>query len=225
MASQDPLFEYEPKPVHQPVDFLQQGAKQYVASRGGTYHAPSPDLQNDPVRGVLRGRAYEAAPNLDATAQRSYGAFRSDLSDQYNHLTGHGPAGLGVKVEVTPHDPYADPNEMRNDLAQNRRIKVFSTAATGSHPVLSDEENDRFRAVHDAYGHAAIGSSFSRHGEEQAYEHHSQMFSPEALPALRSEARGQNSSMVYLHGGQFSAEQRAVALPSDRELRQRPQRK
>lgn len=213
--AQDPLFEYDPKPHHQPVDFLRQGAKQYVASRGGTYQPPRPDLQNDPVRGLLRARAYDAAPNLDAPAQQSYGAFRRDLSDQWNHLTGHGPAGMGVKVEVTPHDPYANPNEMRDDLAQNRRMKVFSTAATGSHPILSDEENDRFRAVHDAYGHAAIGSSFSRNGEEQAYESHAQMFSPEALPALRSETRGQNASLIST--GQFP-EQKATAIPADRDL-------
>lgn len=213
--AQDPLFEYKPKPHHPPVDFIREGAERYQAERGKTYTAPRPDLQNDPVRGALRARAYTQAPNLDSPAAQSYDAFRRDLSSQWNHLTGHGPAGLGVKVDVTPHDPYANPNEMRDDLAQNRRMKVFSTAATGHHPVLSDEENDQFRAVHDAFGHAAIGSSFSRNGEEQAYESHAQMFSPEALPALRSETRGQNS--VLIQSGQFP-EQKATAIPSDREL-------
>lgn len=218
---QPALFDYEPKPVHQPVDFLRQGAENFVAERGGQYRTPRPDLQNKGEHGLRRALAYEQSPDRDQQALQSYEAFRADLGDQWNHLTGHGPAGLAVTVEATPDDPYPSPDDMRNDLAQNRRLKVFSTASTGSHPVLSDEENDRFRAVHDAFGHAAIGSSFSRNGEEIAYQSHAQMFSPEALPALRSETRGQNSHMIYRNAGQFGDEQRAVALPADRELRRR----
>jgi hypothetical protein len=221
MADQPALFEYAPRPVHRPVDFVREGAERYVAERGGTYKPPRPDLQNDPQRGLARALAYESKPDQDAAALGSYGAFRRDLSSQWDHLTGHGPAGMGVKVEVTPHDPYPSPNDMRDDLEQNRRMKVFSSAATGGHPVLSNEENDQFRAVHDAFGHAVVGSSFTRNGEEIAYQSHAQMFSPEALPALRSETRGQNSHMIYRNAGSFGDEQRAVALPADRDLRKR----
>jgi hypothetical protein len=220
-AEQQSLFEYKPSPVHTPVDFLREGAQRFVAERGGDYRVPKPDLQNKGEHGLARALAYERQPDQDPSALRSYGAFRRDLSDQWNHLTGHGPAGLGVKVEVTPDDPYPDPHAMRDDLAQNRRIKVCSSAATGGHPVLSNEENDRFRAVHDVFGHAAVGSSFTRNGEEIAYQSHAQMFSPDALPALRSETRGQNSHMIYRNAGAFGDEQRAVALPSDRALRRR----
>lgn len=221
MARQDPLFEYEPKPVHQPVDFVQAGAERFVAARGGRYRVPRPDLQNRGALGLARALAYENEPHLSDRAVESYGHFKSDLDDQYNFMTGHMPAGMAVKVEAVPHDPYPSPDDMRNDLAQNRRIKVFATDAEGSSPnaVLSTEENDRFRAVHDVFGHAGPGSSFSRNGEEIAYQSHAQMFRPEALPALRSETRGQNSAMIYRNAGVFPDEQRAVALPSDRDLR------
>lgn len=221
MARQLSLFEYSPKPMHEPVGFVQQGAEHYVASRGGTYQTPPPDLQNRGHLGLARALAYEREPHLSDRAVSAYGHFKSDLADQYDFMTGHMPAGMGVKVETTPHDPYPSPDDMRNDLAQNRRIKVYATDAPGSSPnaVLSNEENDRFRAVHDVFGHAGPGSSFSRNGEEIAYQSHAQMFRPEALPALRSETRGQNSEMIYRNAGTFPDEQRAVALPSDRDLR------
>ena len=75
---------------------------------------------------------------------------------------------------------------------------MLSTAATPpGHPYLSDEVNDRFRAVHDAFGHAAIGRGFDRNGEEAAYQSHAEMFTATALPALASETRGQNSALNY----------------------------
>lgn len=220
---QQALFEYKPKPMHNPVEFLREGVERFLASRGQNYQPPRPDLQNRGVLGLQRALAYEKEPDQGPEAMEAYGAFRRDLGDQWNFLTGHAPAGMAVKVEPTAEDPYPDPNAMRDDLANNRRLRIFATDAPGStpHPVLSNEENDRFRAVHDAFGHAAIGSTFSRHGEEQAFQSHAQMFSPEALPALRSETRGQNSEVVYRNDGQFPDWQRAVALPSDKELSRR----
>ena len=81
---------------------------------------------------------------------------------------------------------------MRTDLAQNRRIKTYATDAPGSSPnvALTNEQNDQFRAAHEVFGHAGVGSSFSRHGEEIAYQSHAQMFRPDATcVALGDEGR------------------------------------
>ena len=53
--------------------------------------------------------------------------------------------------------------------------------------------NDIFRFVHDFFGHAKQGNGFGPLGEENAWNIHSQMYSPTARKALTTETRGQNS--------------------------------
>jgi hypothetical protein len=57
--------------------------------------------------------------------------------------------------------------------------------------------NDKFRAVHDYFGHSIEGYQFGKDGEENAWIEHSKMFSPLAQVALSSETRGQNSFVNY----------------------------
>jgi hypothetical protein len=70
-----------------------------------------------------------------------------------------------------------------------------------------------FRAVHDAFGHAKHGVGFRARGEENAFQSHARMYSPEALPAVASETRGQNSWVNY---GPYGAKNR-TASPIDTE--------
>ena len=93
----------------------------------------------------------------------------------------------------------------------------MATESTGGHHFFTNEENDKFRAVHDTFGHAAIGRGFSRHGEEAAFLSHRQMFPPEAHAALTSETRGQNSFLNYGPTGDFpdqSPGTKLIGLPS-----------
>ena len=71
-----------------------------------------------------------------------------------------------------------------------------------------------FRAVHDIFGHVAQGHDFSEPGEESAWNVHRQMMSPEAVPAMTTETRGQ-TSWFFNHGGKPGefAEQKAGTLP------------
>jgi hypothetical protein len=118
-----------------------------------------------------------------------------------------------VTVRVTDTDPYPDAAAMIDDL-DHHKLNVFATAATdNSHPYLSDAENDKFRAVHDAFGHAAIGRSFDGHGEEAAWLKHSGMYSQLARRALTTETRGQSCTMLFHHRGVRFAEQKAALLP------------
>jgi len=66
------------------------------------------------------------------------------------------------------------------------------------HPLAEDAGNgltynDKLRAVHDLFGHATNENQFGPAGEERAWREYRQMFSPEAVPALTTETRGQNS--------------------------------
>ena len=57
--------------------------------------------------------------------------------------------------------------------------------------------NDVFRAIHDFYGHAELGNSFGPKGEENAWNIHARMYSPEARKAMTTETRGQNSFVNF----------------------------
>ena len=214
-------LDYGPAPG---VSFLRHGARRFAARRGATYSAEGLDqLQSDPQFQTRVAHTYLSGPvNTDRIA-KAYRALADETRQQYDYLTRprtHG--GLGVAVEFHPEDNenplYRDHHGVINDIKQNRRLKVSKTgAATGDtaidHPFLTPEENDMFRAVHDAFGHAAIGRSFTRHGEEAAYHSHAQMYSSGARRALAAETRGQNSTMIYALGGAAFPEQRAVDLP------------
>lgn len=200
-----------------PVEAAARGARTYGTRAG--YYDPSIDpsaythTEVNPRRGLAIGRAYLNAPEYDPRAVPAFRQFREETGRQFEFMTGRRGGGLGLDFEVTKQDPYAGPHEMMQDVAGGR-IKALSTAVTGGHPFLTDEENDMFRAVHDVFGHAATGSGFSRHGEEAAWQHHSQMYSPLARRAMTTETRGQNSAFIFSLGGQQFSPQKVALLPS-----------
>lgn len=170
---------------------------------GGKYNAE--ELANTSARadkGYLMYKTFDKGQKepLTPEMQQSYRTLIKHLGPQFESIVNPPEqGGMGVDVEFTQDNPYDTYEDMREDLANNNRMRIWSTAAGGtSHDIMTDEENDKFRAVHDMYGHMATGRNFDRHGEEAAYQSHRQMFPPEAHPALVSETRGQNS---YLNWG------------------------
>jgi hypothetical protein len=166
-------------------------------------------------------RAYQSAPSYQPEAEAHWRKLAEETKHQFDFLTGpQRRGGLGFDVEVHPNDPYVkfsgapDPHGMMTDVNQNQRIKVLATATTGSHPFLTNDENDMFRAVHDVFGHAATGRPFDPHGEEAAYQSHASMFSPMARVAMAAETRGQNSVNNFggLPRGEY-AEQKVALIP------------
>lgn len=186
----------------EPIPGLVKGAADY-AGRIGKTHNPEQFKNSGIGKGYhalypsIRKQAEEGPEELTPKMKESYEALRGEVRQQYDYLTGHpSKGGLGFKVEVTKEDPYKGPHEMHQDVSQNKRLKVMSTETTGGHALFSNEENDMFRAVHDAFGHLATGRNFAREGEEAAYGSHASMFSDKALPALVSETRAQNAYLI-----------------------------
>lgn len=195
----------------EPVASAQEGAARYAEAQGRSYSPEGLDnVQANPVLGhrlaVSYGNALKqpaAGPN--SSIGRSYQALRGEIHHQYDFMTRpKEQGGMGLRHEVVAEDPYKTPGEMADDVRAGRirTLASTTTAQPGSetgttHQALSDEENDRFRAVHDVFGHAAVGRGFSRHGEEAAYRSHIQMFSPAAQQAATSELRAQNSYLNY----------------------------
>ena len=208
MAEQPSLFDLGKLNPHQfePVGVAREGASAYTHG-----HYDASGLENvaaDRFRGYGIQNAYRAAQTQPENPgiRRSYQAMKGHVNRQYDFMTKpKEEGGLGIQHEVVNEDPYSATDasgaqKMAADVGAGR-IRTLSTAATGSHNFFSDQEIDKFRAVHDFFGHAATGRGFDAHGEEAAYLSHRQMFPKKAWPALTSETRGQNSYLNYGPGG------------------------
>lgn len=198
------------------VDLARRGAERY--SEGHGFHISSLDFKRvvaNPRRGARIAAAYMAAPVSDPAALPAYRMFIQETARQFEFMTEpRRRGGLGLEVEVCPVDPYPDAATMTYDVAEHGHLQVYATrAGDNKHPVLTDDENDMFRAVHDYFGHAAIGRGFDRHGEEAAWLHHGGMYSRLARRALTTETRGTNSTLVYFYRGRRFPEQKAMLLP------------
>jgi len=191
-----------------------RGARDYARSQGFDYKAAREfagvraDPNNIAAIGNAVRRQQDTPAHISPQMHESYAALTEHINRQYDFMTrSKDEGGMGISVEVSPEDPYPSMKEARNDVTKNKRLKVLATSTTsqninqGSNPALTPEVNDRFRAVHDMFGHLAIGRSTDRHGEEAAVQHHAQMFPQQAHAALFSELRGQNSAVVF--SGQF----------------------
>jgi hypothetical protein len=192
------------------VKGARDGAKEYAFKKG-----LNPDETIDYTKVVAnRARAariadvYETLPKMDRDAVDEYEALASEVEEQFDFMT----KTLGVKVEFVAEDPYKTSKEMFDDVSRGV-LKVLQTETTGAHPLFSDTQNNKFRAVHDYFGHAATGRGFGQDGEEAAWVHHSQMFTEKARAALTTETRGQNS--FFNNRGKQFADQKVALLPEE----------
>lgn len=152
------------------------------------------------------------AQNYDQLMKASYGQAAKETADQFKTIPN--------KVEFWDSPDYelkdylfrakqmgTTPAElMRQELSQGKPFQVFKDTDS-SHPYLAKvdpltgiNENEKFRAVHDYYGHLGTEkpNQFGPKGEENAWMSHKQMYSPLAEPALTAETRGQNSWVNYV---------------------------
>ena len=167
------------------------------------------------VDGPRIGRLYLDAPSRpDAPSVRdAYASFVRQVDWQYDLMTRPvARGGYGVGVVFTDQDPYASAGEMFHDVATRSVLRIYRTQADQGHPILSAESNDRFRAVHDFFGHFRSARGFDRHGEEAAWVCHSKMFAGVAQRAMTTETRGQSSALCWLTSPEFPP-QKALLLP------------
>ncbi len=182
------------------VQDLQGLADGYMQDAGlGDAVPVTPRLQANPDFQRRVADAYDALPDDDLAnpaVQKSYAALAKEVEQQYDYLIDQ-----GYRFEpFDGPDPYDEIAKARGikkseavmeDLRENKHLAVY--AGDSEHPLLTPEQNWKFRAVHDVFGHAAEGNNFAAMGEENAWAAHSKMFSPEARPAMTTETRGQNS--------------------------------
>ena len=146
------------------------------------------------------------------------GGYQFYFFDPSNDPYADKPGGFG--------NPY---NAVR-DLRSNKSMAVYPTESgfgsgatdvdVSNSPLLADTglqwpfgnlngtlkrvtANDLFRAVHDAFGHSLEGAGFRARGEENAWQAHVRLFTGDAVGAMTSETRGQNS---WLNFGPFGSQ-------------------
>lgn len=161
--------------------------------------------------------AYDALPVFDEKAVPAYRQLEKEINAQWDHAVND----LGVTFEswTEPGQPYANSEEMSRDIRENNHLYFFQGGEP--HPLFNVPDqngitaNDKLRAIHDLYGHAAEDFQFGPRGEENAWIKHSQMFSPLAQLALTTETRGQNS-WVNFGSQNYDGQRRKNISPKDR---------
>jgi hypothetical protein len=187
-------------------------AKQHAADMGIPYTEQSAYAAVDPERAKRLAYAFELMKNEPSNpmVKKSYEALTDQTLKQYEALK---KAGYNFDFMPGGKDIYGNPRNAINDIVTNKHLSVFPTESgfggTRANQALAENPllqpigeswngqpvlaNDVFRAVHDVMGHAKHGVGFRAGGEENAYQAHRRLFTPEAIPALTSETRGQNS--------------------------------
>jgi hypothetical protein len=187
-------------------------AEDYARSKGLDYKPLTTYAEVDPDRAKRLALAYQLMKNEpnNPLVKQSYAKLIDETVDQYEALRKQ-----GYKFDFMPEsgDIYGNPRNAINDIVTNKHLSVFPTEqgfggpsaakASEANPLLMKvgekwggkdvTANDLFRAVHDVFGHAKHGVGFRAAGEENAFQSHARMYSPQALPAATSETRGQNS--------------------------------
>jgi hypothetical protein len=203
-----------PSRIQGPIPQVAEAAEDYAKRAGIDLTRQSHYATASPRRGEYIAQAYEQMPHApeDPAVNAAYEAMARETMGQWEALQ-----RAGTKIDfIKPGmpNPYpGGPTQAIADLRENNHLWVFPTESgfgpegsvldvtsspllkstginVGGHEMLV---NDAFRAVHDYFGHGMEGANFGARGEENAWRAHSRLFSPEALPAVTSETRGQNS--------------------------------
>lgn len=165
---------------------------------------PKPDLEAiartpvDLAEAHEVGRWFEQAPDAsaDPKVQAAYADFKRQNEEMWQFMTGpESEGGMGLKVEFTTEvDPYPTAEAQARDITENKRVVIESGLGGQHSATMTTDEYDRFRAVHDVFGHAVIGGGFDRHGEYQAWLIHAAMYTGAGRDAMSTEYHGVNSA-------------------------------
>jgi len=192
---------------------------QYAKEAGIDYRPPTVYAKVDKERARRIAKAFDEMahdPSEPAT-KASYDAMIKETLAQYQVVK-----KMGLKIEIISdknengelNDPYGNPRHAMLDVINNNHLwvhptdQIFGASETAhvdisGNPLLEPTDevingrtllvNDVFRIVHDIFGHIKEGVGFRADGEENAWQQHAAMYSDQALPAVTTELRGQNS--------------------------------
>ena len=191
-------------------------SRSYMDSKGLEYKEGKPFNTIDEKQAKRISDAFDAMKDdpTNPEVAAAYKALAEETIDQFEFII-----KAGYNVEINNNEPYSSSGEMIEDLRTNKRMKIFSTESGFGDEKITEKQrkenpllqrtkykdvngepllvNDLFRFVHDFFGHAKRGNGFGAKGEENAWDVHSRMYSPQARRAMTSETRGQNSYVNF----------------------------
>jgi hypothetical protein len=185
-----------------------------IANQYNKTHGLAPVEEPEHICGERKARDiaefYMCAQSLpnDPAVRKAYKALNAEVAEQFHILEQHGYRMFATVIGTTYHSAGA----MASEVRQNYRLFVWN-GGTPEHGLMSQEQNMRFRFVHDIFGHVMHGLNFGHFGEELAYGAHVQMFSPLAQQALATETRGQNCAYHFGTPEESFKTQKAIILP------------
>lgn len=162
-----------------------KGAPEYKAAIFDAYSRMMPEVVEQ-----------SGATNYDQLLERAYRQMAQETSQQFETLP------FRMSFHRAGEGDYPTSKHMLDDLHNNNHLYVFQGGDPHEFlhnvdPETGLNENEKFRAVHDVFGHGIYGNPFGAKGEENAWATHSQMYSPLARLAMTAETRGQNSFVNY----------------------------
>lgn len=144
--------------------------------------------------------AYDAAPDIQPGVEKHWDALNKSNHKLFKQIASR------YKIEFVDEDPYTTAEEMRREVDDTKVLKIYK--GDSDHPYFSNEDNWVFRAVHDYYTHIIHGENFDLRGELRAYNTHSKLVPPLALPALFTEVAAQ--ACYAIKKGTFPKQKLAV---------------
>jgi hypothetical protein len=157
------------------------------------------DLRVDQTVAREIAAAYvEATDRCDPLTVAAFAQLVAETDHLFRWLTASShPMGLQVCF-TTCATPYCDAQELISSVAEFRTLEVTTVAVDRDrrHPLMGNENGgsyDRFRAVHDALGHAKLRLGFDRDAEYAVWLSQERFHSPFACRALATELHGQHS--------------------------------
>jgi hypothetical protein len=130
--------------------------------------------------------------------RRCYAALERETARLFAVVTG---AGLGVQVRYVRGgaEPYPDGAALCAELRAHASMTLRTIAVEAPHPLLASHEAgvvDELRAVHDVFGHAALGVGFDLQSEFATWLQCRTLFSPDAQRAAFCELVGAVTTYV-----------------------------
>lgn len=149
-----------------------------------------------------------ATSEMEPETIAQWGRFRDIIWAQFEALSAR------ITFDFVDYDPISNALQIHEHIDTEERLPVWHSKHTGGHPVLTDDENNAFRAVHDVMGHYLHRVSFDANGEDTAYRGHALTMPRDLWPVLATETRGQNAALNF--GDPIGAfkEQKVVLAPA-----------
>jgi len=190
----------------------------YLQSIGMPNTRPDRYVQVDEELARRIAKDFDEAKH-DPTNPEVIQAYKAMADETFNQWLFIKDTGIQIEfIKPNQANPYPRASKDLLEDISNNHMWVFATDDGFGSDAITDQDiadnpllqttgeiidgrdaryNDLFRIVHDYFGHALEGATFSARGEENAWQAHSRMYTPLAARAMTTETRGQNSWLNY----------------------------